>query len=62
MHYKISLIKLNLRIAANCNCSKIYMNFQSVSYKYVLQWEEDTISHSQAGFQGGHSIKQGMLQ
>jgi len=35
------------------------MNFQSVSYKYRLRREEDTISHSQAGFQGEHSIRDG---
>lgn len=34
------------------------MNFQSVSYKYILQWEEDTISHSQADFQE-HSTRDG---
>lgn len=42
------------------------MNFQSVTYEYILRWEEDTVSHSQAGFQGGHTIRddgdQGTLQ
>lgn len=35
------------------------MNFQSVIYKYTLRWEEDTISHSQARFQGEHSTRDG---
>lgn len=35
------------------------MNFQSVTYEYILRWEEDTVSHSQAGFQGEHIIRDG---